>query len=54
MKILANRIEITAFHGKYPIITNIIIDENSIERAAHFEYQGCDVTYEMDQLMLRH
>jgi hypothetical protein len=53
MKILTKKPEVTAFHGEYPIRTNIII-ENCIEKAAHFEYRGCDVTYEMDQHMSRY
>jgi hypothetical protein len=48
MRVLIKKTKVMAFHGKYPITINIIIDNNPIEQISHFRYLGCDVMYRTD------
>jgi hypothetical protein len=51
MKISTRKTKVTAFHGKYPVRTKIVTDDNPTEISAYFEYRGCDVTYEINKHM---
>ena len=37
-----------AFKGKEPIRTKIVIENEVIEQVSHFNYLGCDLTYEYE------
>ena len=37
-----------AFVGKYPLRTKIVLDNNSIEQASHFQSLSCDIFYDVD------
>lgn len=46
LSISVSKTKVMAFRGKYPIRTKIIIDDKVIEQVKHFNYLGCDITYE--------
>lgn len=48
MKISYNKTKVMAFKGTYPVRTKIIIDNRPIEQVSHFNYLGCDVSYNYD------
>ncbi|KAJ4426663.1 hypothetical protein ANN_26461 [Periplaneta americana] len=35
-----------AHSGKFPILTKIIVDNKPIEQVPHFDYLGCNITYD--------
>jgi hypothetical protein len=37
-----------AFEGKHPRRSKIVIDNKIIEQVSHFNYLGCDVSYNYD------
>jgi hypothetical protein len=38
-----------AFKGKFPVRSKINIDNCPLEQVRHFNYLGCDVTYDQDE-----
>jgi hypothetical protein len=40
----AKKTNVTAFKGKFPVTTEIIIDNNVLEHIPHFSYLGSDLT----------
>lgn len=40
--------KMTAFHGKEPVRAKIIINSKPIEQVLHFNYLGCDISYNYD------
>ena len=49
MKISLKKSKIMAHHGKFPTRSKIVIDNKLIERTNHFNYLGCDITYDRDK-----
>jgi hypothetical protein len=47
-KISVSKTKIMAFLGKYQIRSKIVIKDDIIEQVRHFNYLGCDISYEKD------
>jgi hypothetical protein len=48
--ISTTKTEVTAFQGKYPIRSKIILNNKSItEQVSNFNYLGCNVTYKYEE-----
>ena len=46
LRISTQKTKVMAFRGKHPIRSKIIINNQAIEQVSHFNFLGCDVTYE--------
>jgi hypothetical protein len=42
-----------AFRGKFPIRTEVLIDNELIEQLSHFTYLGCNFTYSTNKGITR-
>lgn len=49
LKISKDKTKIMAFEGKETVRSKIIIDNKTLEQVSHFNYLGCDTTYERDK-----
>jgi hypothetical protein len=48
LEISSNKSKVMAFEGKHPRRSKIVIDNKIIEQVSHFNYLGCDVSYNYD------
>jgi hypothetical protein len=44
----SNKSKVMAFDGKHPRKSKMVIDNKIIEYVSHFNYLGCDVSYNYD------
>ncbi|XP_075210156.1 protein spaetzle 4-like [Lycorma delicatula] len=49
MKISLTKTKLMAFLEKFPIKSKIILGDKILEQVSHFNYLGCDITYENDR-----
>jgi hypothetical protein len=52
LEISSNKSKVMAFEGKHPRRSKIVIDNKIIEQVSHFNYLGCDVSYNYDADLL--
>jgi hypothetical protein len=43
---LTTKTKVIAFKGKYPILHKIILSNSITEQVSHFNYLGCNISYE--------
>jgi hypothetical protein len=49
MKVSTSKTKVMAFWGKYPRRSKIVVENKIVEQVSHFNYLGCDVTYNEDK-----
>jgi hypothetical protein len=49
LMISTQKTKIMTFKGKFPVRSKINIDNCPLEQVKHFNYLGCDVTYDQDE-----
>lgn len=48
LTISIKKTKVMAHRGKFPVRTKIIMDNQPLEQISHFEYLGCNISYEVD------
>ena len=43
-----SKTKVMAYLGKDPVRTKVILENKPIEQTSHFNYLGCDISYECD------
>jgi hypothetical protein len=38
-----------ALKGKNPVTSNVALDDQVLEQTSHFNYLGCDISYDYDK-----
>ncbi|KAJ4429720.1 hypothetical protein ANN_21924 [Periplaneta americana] len=49
LSISTHKTKVMAHSGKFTIRTKIIVDNKPIEQVSHFDYLGCNITYDVDR-----
>lgn len=49
LSISTHKTKVMAHSGKFPIRTKIIVDNKPLEQVSHFDYLGCNITYDVDR-----